>query len=154
MQANAAFTANGPVSIFATFDQMVASGTVGGLTNANDIAVFGINSAQFSDDPLCFALGDFQFAQTASGDAVSYALHLSPTTSAAFVSAINAGNPFSLIISTNESASVATFAGVGNSSFAGPSLSLSTVPEPRTVALLALAGIGVVLLHVRRTRFA
>ncbi|XAM01031.1 PEP-CTERM sorting domain-containing protein [Phycisphaeraceae bacterium D3-23] len=107
----------------------------------------GIDASQFTS---LTSLGVYAVASTeANGGAIeSIALDLSAV-EAELIAQVNAGSEFQLIIGVTDATHDITYAGVGNTFDPGaPSLELTAVPEPGSLALL---GLGTLML-VRRRR--
>ena len=84
------------------------------------------------------------------GEVISYTLNLTPAAETDLISAINAGNEFSLSIHATNVADDITFSGVGNTFDPGDP-QLTIVPEPSTyAAVLGLLGLAIVALRRRR----
>ncbi|MFI4859571.1 MAG: PEP-CTERM sorting domain-containing protein [Phycisphaerales bacterium JB063] len=106
----------------------------------------GLDTADFTS---LTSLGVYSVADTSSnGGAVeSIALDLSAV-EAELIGQINAGSEFQLIIAVTDASHDITYSGVGNTFDPGaPSLTLTAVPEPGS---LALVGLGALTLIRRR----
>lgn len=113
-QSNAFFTADGPVSLHMTFDPTVSGGDYSSLSDDGSAA--GVNDDQFSDSPVSQAVGSGTFTQGDDGSVDTYPLDISGVESE-LLAAINAGEPFSVILAAVGDAGAVTYAGIENNTY-------------------------------------
>lgn len=160
MQSNAFFTSEGPLEFFVSFDPTVGGGDYSGL--AHNGVGSGLDDTQFSDSPSAQSLGTGTFTETATGDVDSYVLSFSGGTETALVNAINAGTPFSILLSAPSGSTAATYAGIENNAYVSNGgtqpdgnmthLTLNAIPEADTVWLLLAGALGIAVHRLRRRR--
>ncbi len=147
------FTTDGIIEFFLT--TIPASSYAGLFFDPNFTA--GIDPAQFgSNQPI--SLGQQQFSAIADGlsggETITYSLSLSGMAQTTLLNAINGNSEFSIILGGIDSTVEATHSGVGNTFDPGDPLlriNATAVPEPGTVALLAVSGLAT-LFAIRRRR--
>jgi hypothetical protein len=113
-QANAGFTTSGPVELFISFDPAVSAGDYSGLRHNG--TADGIDNRHYSDSPKNQSLGTATFTEVESGTVDSYTLDLS-TVDSKLRNAINAGTPFSIILSATGAEGAVTYAGLENNTY-------------------------------------
>ncbi len=121
-QSNAAFSHDGPVSVFQT-DQTavdIQSGT-SPLTFTEGMDGAGAIDADLAPTTL-LGTGMYVNAGTTMNPVDSYTLTLPVAVSASLIAAINGGTTFRLITTPDASDTAATYAGFGNNTFPGPTL--------------------------------
>lgn len=114
-QSNAFFTSSGPVRFFITFDPEIAEGAHAQLRHTG--TGFGVDDAQFSDTPTAQPIGDFLYERRVSGQRDVYRLDIPPATAALLLAAINGGQPFAILLATDDGATAATYAGIENNNY-------------------------------------
>lgn len=119
----------------------------------------GINSTQFTFAPISLGVQSLGFDitdGTLGGTAFDYELDFS-LVEAALIGEINASSEFSLLVAAVNNADDITFSGVGNTFDPGdPVLTIQTtvVPEPGSMLVLSVAGIGAMITRRRRRSVA
>jgi hypothetical protein len=145
-QANASFTANGGLGFYLSED--TATGIAVGASPLTYNATSSPTGVGTQLAPN-FLLGTGTFTEVADGTADAFTFALTAAEQSYVEGEVAAGGPIRLLVAATDTAVAATYAGVTNTEFAGPSLTLRTaagtaVPEPGTWPLLgaALAGLG------------
>ncbi|MEM0966921.1 MAG: lamin tail domain-containing protein [Verrucomicrobiota bacterium] len=107
------FSATGPFSILFTTDSSTDLGGYSSLLFDSN-STYGINASDFTDAPVVVGTGNYAFSgNNGGGTTVDISLDLS-VFEAELIAAINAGEPFNLLIgSLNSDSTIATFAGAG-----------------------------------------
>lgn len=135
-QSNAGFTTNGGVEIFFTGDD--ATDTEPGTSPLTYPL-----SGDFAD---LTSAATYTFTQVANGTVDSETIYDSNIANTAggvaLVADILSNDTVTLVISEIDATTAATYAGFSNSTFAGPTLVITAVPEPATIALVLLTGVG------------
>ncbi|MCP5279940.1 MAG: PEP-CTERM sorting domain-containing protein [Thiobacillus sp.] len=145
-QSNAGFTTDGGVQIYFTGDDAVSIANDGTSPLSHPFA------GDFADALL---VKSYAFTEIGSGTVENHTLYLAGGANGAgglsLAANILADNLVTLALVDADAAVAATYAGHTNSSYAGPTLSVSVaaVPEPETYALM-LAGLGLVGALARR----
>ncbi len=154
-QSNAGFSLSGPLSVYLTLNT-TADINVNPDTSADDGAlelnyIPGNNGAASVDTALqpLTLLGSGVYTVGNNGDVDGITLN-DAAGLAVLQTAINAGGTLRFVITPDASDTAATYAGFGNSTFAGPTLQVDAtlVPEPTSLALVGLGGLA--LLRRRR----
>lgn len=133
-ESNAGFSANGPMSFYYTAQTGVDIQPGSGV--AYQAGQDGVGSVGGSFGALTL-LGSGTYDVTANGEVESFALSFIGDALAGFVDAVNNGTTLRLVITPDAAGTAATYAGVTNNTYAGPTLTFDTVtvPEPSAVAL-------------------
>lgn len=156
VESNAAFTAAGTVNFYFATDTTSNIKTSGGPPNF--ISGPGSEGVGAQLGTLHF-LGSGSFTTTGSGNSGQVDTYTFTGFSGAVESYIlgqlNGGQGFRLVVTPGTDGVAATWAGVTNSSFAGPTLAFNVtpVPEPASILGISAAGLGVAG-WVRRRRTA
>lgn len=140
-QSNAAFTHNGGLDFFLATD--VTTGIQPGTSPLRFVSgAPGTPDGIDAQLGTLFPLGSGTFTQTASGNIDTYTLTLSPAAQAFLTAQLNGDGRVRLVIGPRDGDVAATEAGLGNNDGPAPTLTLDaqTVPEPSTLALVALGG--------------
>lgn len=136
-QSNAAFSMSGPVSFYLTDNTSVSI-----QPGAPPAVVYqGTNNGAAAVDPVLSPLallGSGSYAVVANGAVDSYSLSFSGGALNSLLQAINNGTTLRLVMTPDAASTAATWAGFSNSTFAGPTLELTAVPEPASFMLLGL----------------
>jgi hypothetical protein len=158
MQSNAAFTNDGPLDFFVSFDPAVAGGDFSGLAHTGIGA--GIDDTQFSDSPSLQSIGTGTFTTVATGHVDTYALSFGGATKTSLLNAINSGSPFAILMSAATGSAAATHAGLESTRYVinggsepdikRTSLSIEAIPEANTVWLLLLGAAALRWTRARR----
>lgn len=158
MQSNAAFTADGPVDFFVSFDPTVSVGNFASLFH-NSIGA-GIDDTQFSDSPSLQTIGTGTFTTVATGHVDTYTLSFTGSTKTSLINAINSGNPFAILMSASSGGTAATYAGIESNRYVinggtepdikRTSLSIEAIPEANTVLLLLVGTLAILGSRARR----
>jgi hypothetical protein len=147
-QSNSGFSNSGPVSVYLTDNTSVSiqPGT------PPPMIYQGTNDGAASVDPVLSPLtlvGTGMYNEGANGDVDSIALSFTGGALTSILSAINGGTTLRLVVTPDAADTAATWAGFSNNTFAGPTLSLTAVPEPSSVFLVGLLGVALPGLHRR-----
>jgi predicted extracellular nuclease len=127
-QSNLRFTNSGPISIWLTEQTDVS------IQPNSSIAYQTGNNGEASVDPLLkplFELGQFTFTKVGTGTTDTFDLFagLDPNEEQIVLNAINSGTPLRLLMAPENNTVSATYAGVTNSSNAGPTLVVEATGE-------------------------
>jgi hypothetical protein len=137
-QSNAAFSMAGPLSIYLT-DQTGVDIQPG----SSPLTYQGTNNGAASVDtellPITL-LGSGVYNVIANGTVDSYALTFSGSALTSLLDAINNDTKLRLVVTPDDPATAATYAGFTNFTFAGPTLVIDAaiIPEPASAVLLCL----------------
>ncbi|MGE3242497.1 MAG: hypothetical protein AB7G28_12565 [Pirellulales bacterium] len=149
-QSNAGFSMPGPVSFYLTDNTGVSIQP--GTPPA--VAYQGSNDGAAAVDPVLSPLslvGNGAYAVVANGAVDSYSLSFSGGALTSLLGAINSGTPLRLVMTADTASTAATWAGFGNSTYAGPTLELTTVPEPSAALLGCIGLVGLLVCGKRRS---
>jgi hypothetical protein len=144
-QSNAAFSLPGPLSFYLTNQTGVDI-----QPGTSPLTYQGTNNGAASVGPQLVPLsllGSGSYAVVANGAVDSYTLNFSGPSLAALINALNNDAKLRLVITPDNAATAATYAGVTNNTFAGPTLVINAVvvPEPASLMLVAIGAFALVI---------
>lgn len=162
-ESDAAFTLPGTLNVY------LAGSSAAGIKNDGTSSLIfdtsattapsGVDAANLSAFGGLTLLGTLAFTttgNTATGAVDTFSTStLAPGASSALAALLNSGGTIRLVITPETATAAATFAGLTNTTLAGPALTLTSngtaaaVPEPASLGLLVLGGL---LLGKRRRR--
>ncbi|WP_353566840.1 PEP-CTERM sorting domain-containing protein [Haloferula sargassicola] len=147
-QSNASFTTDGSLELFLDASPTLSNIESGTSPLAFDGSDPGTDTDAGDGDLVLIPLGTVSFTQTATGDVDVFNLALSPLAEAELLTRLNTSDTIRVVFGTGDATVAATYAGYSNTTYDGPTLTLTYVPEPST-GLLAAGALGLLFLRKR-----